>query len=72
MPYVQQTLTGKYAQAQASKSSPWDPCMAEIAHKVSTLELVATKFTDPGPDWTEWRAYADDGTLLKTRRVDGY
>ena len=72
MPYNMQNPTGKNAHARAEKSSPWDPCMAEIAHKVHRLELVATRIDDPGPDWTEWRAYDDGGTLLKKRRVDGY
>lgn len=72
MPYISQTLRGSVAKEAAGKMGPFEPCMPEDAHRVEKLELVCSSFDDPGDDWTEWRAYRDDGTLLRSRRMSGF
>lgn len=72
MPYLMQTLKGEAAKKKAAMSSPWDPCMADIAHRIHRLELHGSMIAEAGRDWTEWRAYDDGGTFIKARRVDGY
>lgn len=45
---------------------------AAEAERAADMELLGTSFSDPGPDYCEFRLRDGDGRVLATRRVDGY
>jgi len=74
MPYTDITYTGESARAKAARAGFAEPDMTtktEVAG-IEKLELVCSSFNDAGSDWSEWRAYDQEGELLATRRMGGY
>lgn len=46
-------------------------CSPEQIEGCDRLEVWGTSFTDPGPDYTEFRFFKD-GVPVRTERVEGY
>ena len=70
--YMIAKISGPEAQQVAKDEEPFGPRFpANVVESITRLEIWATNFKDPGPDFTEFRAYAKD-TLLKTRRIAGF
>ncbi len=66
------TITGPEVLAAATAPPPLGPGWPTAAVATLTrLEVWGSSFTDEGPDFTEFRAYAD-AELLDTRRILGY
>jgi len=58
---------------QMKNPAPFGPGFSEDQIKESaTMEVWATGFSDPGPDYCEFRLFDADGKRIATRRVDGY
>lgn len=67
-----ETLTGKAARTLATTRSPYGPGFSqEEAQRIHTLEVHGSSFTDPGPDYCEFRASNAQGHL-PPRRITGY
>ncbi len=64
---------GGRARKQAEAVPPFGPAFApEIIAKTETLEIHGSSFKDPGADFCEFRAFDAEGTLIATKRVEGY
>jgi hypothetical protein len=67
-----ETLTGEAARTLATTRSPYGPGFSqEEAQTIHTLEIHGSSFTDPGPDYCEFRASNAQGQL-PPRRITGY
>lgn len=73
MPYLMEVQTGEAARQLVRRARPLGPGFPEeTALKAEKVEVHASTFTDPGPDWCEFRLFDQSGQLLEKRRVDGY
>ena len=65
--------TGAYARREAAARPPCGAGFnARIVARTETLEIHASEFSDPGPDFCELRAFDADGNLLAKKKVKGY
>ncbi len=70
--YMIAKISGPEARQVAKEEEPFGPRFpALVVADMTRLEIWATNFKDQGPDFTEFRAYAQD-TLLKKRRMQGF
>ena len=68
-----ETLTGQAARSLATTRSPYGPGFSqEEAQTIHTLEVLGSSFTDPGPDYCEFRAINAQGQAFPLRRITGY
>ena len=68
-----ETLTGEAARTLATTRRPFGPGFSqEEAQTIHTLEVHGSSFTDPGPDYCEFRASNAQGHLFPPRRITGY
>lgn len=77
MGYKYKEWTGEEAQRRAQMRYPAGAGVsAQEADDINLLELHVSAFSDPGPDWNEFRGtYVDGGgnkVRVWTRRYDGY
>ncbi len=64
---------GGRARKQAAAVPPFGPAFdPEIIAKTETLEIHGSDFKDPGADYCEFRAFDAEGTLIATKRMEGY
>ena len=64
---------GKEARENAAAAPPFGPRFSpEVVAKTKTLEVHGSEFSDPGPDYCEFRAFDAQGNLIGSKRVDGY
>lgn len=65
---------GREALVRAATSRPpFGPGFGEAAvEKAEALEVHGSSFSDPGPDFCEFRLLDADGEVIATRRVGGY
>lgn len=70
-------LIAKFTGNQAKQSAASKPPLGigfseEIVSKTETLEVHGSEINDPGPDYCEFRAIDAEGTIIGTKRVNGY
>jgi hypothetical protein len=70
MPYLYETKTGADARETAARKPPFGPGIDRV--DINRLEVWASGLKDPGDDYCEFRVFDADGTLLASRRVEGY
>jgi hypothetical protein len=64
---------GGRARKQAAAPPPFGPAFApEIVARTERLEVHGSSFKDPGADFCEFRAFDAEGTLIATKRMEGY
>jgi len=64
---------GKEAKENAAAAPPFGPGFnAEIVAKTEALEVHGSKFSAPGIDYCEFRAFNAEGNIIGTKRVKGY
>lgn len=66
-------FTGLHARKEAASKPPFGAGFkAEIVAKTETLEVHGSELKDAGGDFCEFRAFDANGTLLGTKKVNGY
>jgi hypothetical protein len=59
--------------ADATARPPFGPgFLVSDLERAEALECHGTSFSDPGPDYCEFRLLDADGEVLKVKRVGGY
>ncbi len=70
---LESSFEGGRARKQAQAPPPFGPGFAaEIVAKTEKLEVHCSEFKDPGPDFTEFRAFDAEGALIARQRIGGY
>ena len=70
--YIIDTFTGDKAKEFALLPNPFGADFGkDIAQAVDRIEVHGTNCNDPGPDFCEYKAFAD-GILIAQRRIMGY
>ena len=73
MPYLYQKHEGAEARKTAAEAAPFGPGFPkETADQAERLEIWASEFSEPGPDYCEFRLFGAQGQSLGTRRQAGY
>jgi hypothetical protein len=73
MPHELSRLTGSDAQVAAAERPPFGPGFApDLVARTQTLVITGSSFNDPGGDWTAFTIADAAGTVIATRRIDGY
>lgn len=73
MPLLRDSYSGQQAREQAEEQPPLGPGMPQdILPHIEKLEVWASKFEEPGPDYCEFRAFNAKGERIFTKKVDGY
>lgn len=62
--------TGRRARTEAGRERPFGVAVHD--QRIERLEIWATSFNDPGPEYCEFRCFDGDGNLIGTYRIDGY
>jgi len=57
---------------EAEKTPPYLKFEKRDIERAETLEAWGTSFTDPGPDYTEFKLIDEGGEVLVSTRVEGY
>ena len=71
--YKIQEFTGNDAKKYAANSPPFGMLLPqEMASKVEKVEVWGTSFSDPGPDYTDHRAFDKSGKQITNFIVSGY
>ena len=66
-------FTGNAARQSAASKPPFGVGFSpEFVAKTEVLEVHGSEFSDPGPDYCEFRAFDAQGNLVGTKRVNGY
>jgi hypothetical protein len=64
---------GGRARKQAAAPPPFGPAFCpEIVERTETLEIHGSEVSDTGPDYCEFRAINAEGTIIGTKRINGY
>jgi len=64
---------GGRARKQAAAPPPFGPgFIPEIVSMTETLEVHGSEVNEPGPDYCEFRAINAEGTIIGTKRINGY
>lgn len=69
--YLYDTLIGNDARKAAFASHQLGLTLG-ASERVEKVEIHASSFTDPGPDFCEYRAFDAAGAEIARRRRDGY
>tara|TARA_R110000824_G_scaffold350598_3_gene537534 strand:+ start:336 stop:554 length:219 start_codon:yes stop_codon:yes gene_type:complete len=71
--YKIQEFTGNDAKKYATSSPPLGMLLPqEMVEKVEKVEIWGTNFSDPGPDFTDHRAFDKSGKQITNYIVSGY
>lgn len=66
-------FTGNQARQSAASKPPFGVGFSEeIVSKTETLEVHGWEISDPGPDYCEFRAIDAGGTIIGTKRINGF
>jgi hypothetical protein len=68
--YMISKHTGDEAREKAA--SHWPGFDAETVTKTEHLEVWGTSFSDPGPDYCQFRAFDKNHKQVGVKNVDGY
>lgn len=64
---------GEKAKKEAASPAPFGAGFdKETVEKIETLVTMASSFSDPGPDFTEFVAYDSTGIEIGRKRVEGF
>jgi len=73
MPYVMEKLTGARMVEVATDKPPFGPGFSpEEVEEASSMEIIGSTVSDPGPDWCEFVLLDKDGSRVGCTRVPGY
>ena len=73
MPHLLSRSTGAQARSQAAERPPFGPGFPpDLVERTEVLTITGSSFNDPGGDWTAFTITDAAGTVLGTRRVNGY
>jgi len=65
--------TKTHDKARMKDPAPFGPGFTDTQIEgAETMETWASGFSDPGPDYCEFRLFDADGKRIATRRVEGY
>ena len=71
--HLVETQSGDAARRSAASAPPFGPGFpAEVVQKTERLEVWGTSFSDPGPDFCEFRAFDKEGVEIECKRLAGY
>lgn len=71
MPYLLSETLNK-TEMQTDRPLGPGPWPALIFERAVKMQVWASAFMDPGPDWCEYVLFDREGTELARRRVEGY
>ena len=70
---LESRFEGERARKQAAASPPFGPGFGpQVVAQTEVLEVHASEFKDPGPDYCEFRALDAKGNLVGSKRINGY
>jgi hypothetical protein len=73
IPYLYRKSEGAQARKEAAEAPPFGPGFPpDIVARTERLEIWCSRFEDPGPDYSEVKAFDAQGQLLGSRCQDGY
>jgi hypothetical protein len=73
MPYTIDTVTGQRLPIEAIAPPPFGPgFQPEVVATATSMEILGSSATDPGPDWCRFVLKDADGAVIRTITIPGY